>query len=248
MRVILVGAAGRMGLQTRKTLEENGETLAAAVDAVSFDAPCPRYRDIADVAEDADVILDFSHHSLTRRLVDFALSKKLPLVIATTGQNDDDRRYIESAARDIPVFCCGNMSFGVALFASLAGRVAAAFPYADVEIVETHHASKADCPSGTALMIANEVICSRGFGKIMSERKTCRKIGDVGISSLRLGERVGSHEVVFDTGLQTITLRHEAQSREVFARGAVNAAKFLCGKPAGLYGVKDILEMRMKTQ
>ena len=238
-----------MGLQTRKTLEENGETLAAAVDEAQINAECPCYRTIADVKEDADVIVDFSNAKGTDALLDFALKRKLPLLIATTGQSAADKRRIARAAKNIPVFFCGNLSFGVALFCSLTAKVAEAFPYADVEIVETHNASKADSPSGTALMLARRIIAARGgVGKIRMGKRHCRQLGDVGISSLRMGETAGVHEVLFDTGFQLITLRHEAKGRELFARGALNAARFLIGRPAGLYSVKDLSDARRSAE
>lgn len=240
MRVILVGAAGRMGACMRRALLDGGDILAAAVDIVPLKLSCPCYQDIFEAKEEADVILDFSHASQTKALVSFALGRKLPLVIATTGQCAQDVKLIEDAAKQIPVFFCSNMSFGVSLFASLVGKVAKAFPYADVEIIEAHHAAKADAPSGTALMLANTVIRARGEGNIVTGQRGRRRAGDVGISSLRFGERAGVHEVLFDTGLQMISLRHEAFGRELFAKGAVNAARFLMGKGAGLYGVDDL--------
>lgn len=243
MRVVVVGAAGRMGAQVIKALDEAGEQVAAAVDILPVKANFPWHKDIADVTEEADAIVDFSCASGTKSLVAYALDKNLPLVIATTGQSDEDRATISEAAKRVPIFFCGNLSFGVALFTALAAKVAAAFPYADVEIVETHHASKKDAPSGTALMIASEIVRARGMGRV-TQTKGCRMLGDIGVSSLRLGESAGEHEVIFDTGFQRITLKHEAQSRELFAKGAVNALRFLSDKPAGLYGAKDILSMR----
>ena len=243
MRVILVGAAGRMGSQMAKTLEENGATIAAAVDMLEVKGKYPFHRDIFEASEDADAILDFSNARGTQKLVEFAQRRGLPLVIATTGQTESEKQLIFEASNQIPIFFCSNMSFGVSLFASLVEKVARAFPYADVEIVETHHALKADAPSGTALMLANAVISARGFGRILNGARSCRQVGDIGISSLRLGERAGTHEVVFDTGFQLISLRHEAFGRELFARGALNALRFILDKPAGLYGMQDILSL-----
>lgn len=234
-----------MGSEARRAMEACGEQLVAAVDVLPVNAACPRYRDISEVKEGADVILDFSRADVTERVVRFALDRRVPAVIAATGQGDGARALIRRAAQDIPIFFCGNLSFGAALFSSLVGRVAAAFPYADAEIIETHHAAKADAPSGTALMLADSIISARGMGRVVVGARSCRKPGDVGISSLRLGERAGVHEVIFDTGLQQISLRHEAFGRELFARGAINAMRFLQGKPAGLYGINDILAMRL---
>lgn len=244
MRVILVGAAGRMGAQMVEAIKNGGEELVAAADRQPLRLPCACYDSVRAVREAADVVVDFSHASGTGELLDFCLERRLPLVIATTGQSDADKERIASAAQQIPIFFCSNMSFGVALFASLVSKVAEAFKYADVEIVETHHASKADCPSGTANMLANEIIRARGVGRVVVGKRSCRKIGDVGISSLRMGERAGVHEVHFDTGFQMISLRHEAFGRELFARGAINAMRFLVGRPAGLYDVKSMMELK----
>lgn len=246
MKVILVGAAGRMGRIMAQTLVEEGEEIAATVDVLPAACGCPHHRTLDDVSESADVILDFSHRSIAVKLVELALARRLPLVVATTGHTEDEVALIKDAARDIPVFLCGNMSFGVALFASLAGKVAAAFPYADVEIVETHHAMKSDVPSGTALMLAKEIDSARGGGSkvVVGRREGKRTPREISISSLRIGDRAGVHEVLFDTGYQLITLRHEAFDRKLFAVGALNAVRFLKGKPAGLYSVADLISAK----
>ena len=246
MKIILVGAAGRMGETVAKELALLGHEIAAAVDKLSPRLACPCYGDLSDVTEDADAVLDFSHHSSAYALAKFAARRSLPLVIATTGHDSDERQAIEDAAKRVPVFFCSNMSFGVSLFASLVGKVAAAFPYADVEIIETHRAMKADVPSGTALMLADTIDRARGGGSslVVGRREGSRKGREIAISSLRLGDRVGEHEVIFDTGFQLITLRHEAFSRTLYARGAINALNFILDKPAGLYGINDIMAFR----
>lgn len=215
----------------------------AAVDRVLPTANCACYTRLSDVKEKADVVVDFSHHSATVELVDFALKRGLALVIATTGQTVSEKQYIEKASESIPIFFCGNMSLGVALFVSTVARVAGTFPYADVEIVETHHKGKVDVPSGTALMLANAVLDARnGKGRIVIGRRDgAREKGDIGISSVRIGDVVGEHEVRINTGFQTITLKHEAHSRALFAIGAVRAIDFIRTKQHGLYSVKDFL-------
>lgn len=243
VKVVLAGASGRMGKIMAQELLEEGEQIAAAVDVVLPRLACPSYRSFDEVKEDCDVVVDFSHRSLTRAVLDFAIKRGIPAVIATTGHSADEREEIARAAKRIPIFFCGNMSFGVALFVSLASRVAAAFPYADVEIVETHHAMKEDVPSGTALMLAAAIDDARGGGsKIVVGRKSPRSPREIAISSLRIGERTGVHEVNFDTGYQLITLRHEAFSRKLFARGALNAIRFVKDKPPALYSVKDVFD------
>lgn len=242
MRVILCGANGRMGREIASEIARSSDMeTVAEVDI------CPRegqYARIEDFAGDADVIVDFSHRSATVPLADFAVLRNIPLVIATTGQTEDEREYVRRASLSVPVFFCGNMSLGVAVFISLVARVAGTFPYADVEIVEAHRAGKADIPSGTALMIADAVLQARnGEGRIVvARREGTRSKGDIGISSLRIGETVGVHEVRISTAYQTITLKHEAHSRALFVAGAMHATRFIADKPAGLYGVKDFMK------
>lgn len=243
MKVIVVGAAGRMGRQTLAELERAKEQAVAAVDAREiFSSACATYKHISEVKEEADVIVDFSAPSAVDELIEFALSRKLPLVIATTGHNSQQRAEIGKAAKSIPIFYCSNLSYGVAVFTKLVGLVASAFKYADVEIVETHHRGKTDVPSGTALTLAKAVVDARGEGDIVVGRHEARRSGEIGISSLRLGGVVGKHEVCFDTGYQTFTLIHEAQGRTLYARGAVNAMRFLLSvESPGLYGMDDLL-------
>lgn len=244
MRVILCGAFGRMGREMASEIARSEDAqVIAAVDKNLPTMNCGCYSEISDVNEPADVIVDFSHHTGTKGLVDFAVRKKLPLVIATTGQTGEEREYIAKAAEDIPIFFCGNMSLGVTLFVEMVARIARTFAYADVEIIETHHKGKADAPSGTAIMLANAVKEARsGAGRIVyGSRDGVRKSGDIGISSVRIGNVVGEHEVRINTGFQTFTLKHEAHSRKVFTIGAMHAMRFIVTKEKGLYSVRDFL-------
>ncbi len=246
MKIILTGASGRMGREmlTAVAATEGRVTVAAAVDisgvAVSG---IPTYASLSEVREEADVLVDFSHHSATSELLSFAKAKGMPLVIATTGQTEEERAAITEAAKTLPVFFSGNMSIGIALLISLAKQAAAIFPDADVEIVETHHNKKLDAPSGTALMLAEGVREVREGGEVTVGRhgNSPRKRGEIGIQSLRMGNVVGIHEVHVNTGSQTVTLRHEAHSRALFAEGALSAAEYLVSRPAGMYNVRDLL-------
>ncbi len=250
MNVILCGAGGRMGRELANEVARcNDMQIVAAADRNPIDANCACYTNcavytsISDVRESADVVVDFSHHTATKELADFAVDRGLPLVVATTGQTEEERMYIAKAAQSVPVFFCGNMSLGVTLFVDMSVRFAKTFPYADVEIIETHHKGKADSPSGTALMIANAVREARGGeGRIVvGNRDGVRQSGDIGISSVRLGSVVGEHEVRINTGFQTFTLKHEAHSRRLFTIGALHAMRFIVTKEKGLYNVKDFL-------
>ncbi|MBP5255236.1 MAG: 4-hydroxy-tetrahydrodipicolinate reductase, partial [Lachnospiraceae bacterium] len=156
---------------------------------------------------------------------------------------EEEHGAVEDAAKKIPVFYSANMSLGIALLKKLAKEAAAMFPGADIEIVEMHHRNKLDAPSGTALAIADAVktvrtdasyVCGRsGFGK--------RTDSEIGIHAVRMGSEVGTHEVFFSTGNETVVLRHEAKDRGLFADGALSAAVWLAGQGPGLYGMEDLL-------
>jgi 4-hydroxy-tetrahydrodipicolinate reductase len=195
----------------------------------------------------ADVIVDFSHHAATKTLTDYAVSKKIPLLVATTGQTDAELDMIRAAAKTVPVFFAANYSLGIAALIRAAKAIAALYPDADIEIIEKHHNRKLDAPSGTALSIARALSSVRegetaftfGRGGQMKRQKN-----EIGIHAVRLGNIVGEHEVLIGTDNETITLKHEAHSRALFAEGALAAASFLIGKPAGLYGMNDLVANR----
>lgn len=191
----------------------------------------------------ADVVIDFSHHTAVADVLNYAKSIGAAAVIGTTGHTAEEKELIYAAAKEIPVFYSGNMSLGIAVLCRLAREAAKVFPDADIEIVEIHHNRKVDAPSGTALMLYNaikevrpeaEAHCGRaGEGK--------REKKEIGISSLRMGSVVGIHEVHIHTGTQVLTLRHEAVTRAMLADGAVDAARFMVGKPVGLYNMENML-------
>lgn len=244
MNIIVNGAAGRMGREVVLCAQNGyrGACLSAVVDVTRPAADCPAYTSLDAVREECDILVDFSHHSATKSVLDFALLRGVPVVIATTGQTEEEQQMIQEAARHVPVFFAGNMSIGIALLVSLVKTAVSTFPDADVEIIETHHNQKLDVPSGTALMIA------RGIQEVKENATLCigrhengkRPAGEVGIHSVRMGKVVGIHEVHINTGSQTITLKHEAHSRSLFAEGALHAASFLQDKPAGLYSLEHL--------
>ena len=167
----------------------------------------------------------------------------MPVVVATTGQTPDEKAVIAEAAKKIPVFFSANMSIGVALLANLAKKAASVFPEANIEIVEKHHNQKLDVPSGTALLLAHRILEALTVtvllvGRHENGKRTAKEIG---IHSLRLGNEVGTHEIIIATGAETITLKHEAENRSLFANGALAAAAFLEGKTPGLYSMQDII-------
>ncbi len=246
MEIIIHGAAGRMGqmVENRASAGFAGAHVAALVSRSLAAGGAPSCYDSLDAYDgDADVVVDFSHHEATGTLLDYCVHRSLPVVIATTGQTEEELAMIEAAAERIPVFRSANMSVGVAVLADLARRAAAAFPTADIEIVEIHHNQKLDVPSGTALLLANAVREVREEATLLIGRHENgkRSAREIGIHSLRLGSEVGTHEILISTGSETISLKHQAENRALFADGALTAAAFLCGKDAGLYSMKDII-------
>lgn len=242
INVLINGACGRMGKEVEKIVEAS-ETMsvAAKVDKMAAESGC--YTDINDFSGKADIIIDFSNHLGTKDLLDYAVKNNIPTVVATTGHTPEELSLIEEAGKKIAVFHSANMSLGVALLCELAVKAAATMPDADIEIVETHHNRKLDAPSGTALMIANAIKAVREKAQFVFGREgnAKREKNEVGIHAVRRGNIVGIHEVLVSTDSQTITLKHEAHSRALFAEGAVSAAEFILNKPAGLYNMNSIV-------
>ncbi len=245
MQIIVHGATGRMGQNLLKLISQNpAHTLAAAVSPeLQTNPEHLEYNQLSEFSGPADLIIDFSHHTAVGALLDYAQNRCLPVVIGTTGHTPEEKARIAQAAREIPVFQSGNMSVGIALLIQLAKQTAKAFPGANVEIVEIHHNQKLDVPSGTALMLADGIKSVRpeatyNIGRSENGKRTQEEIG---IHSLRMGNVVGIHEVLVTTGTQTITLKHEAHDRMLFAEGAMAAADYLAGQPAGLYNMETML-------
>ncbi len=242
MRAIVCGACGRMGRVLRQMINEALDwTLAAGVDPYG---QAPEVLPSLELCPEADVIIDFSHHSGTNALLAYAVEHALPVVIATTGHTPEELAAIAEAAKKIPIFRSGNMSVGVALLCNLAKKAAGVFPEADIEIVETHHNHKLDAPSGTALMLAEAIGTVRDNPPLQLGRSgNCpRQKGEIGIHAVRRGEIVGIHEVLISTPTQTVTLRHEAHTRALFAEGAMAAAEYLCAQGPGLYNMQSMID------
>lgn len=244
MRVLVHGAAGHMGREVVRLAQEGyaGAALAAAVDSAA--PPAPGRISSLDAAGPADVIVDFSHHTAVPQVLAYAAEKRLPAVIATTGCAEEEKLAIVKAAARVPVFFSANMSVGVALLCQLAKQTAALFPDADIEIVETHHNRKLDAPSGTALMLADAIRAVRPDAVEHCGRSgnAKREKNEIGISSIRRGNIPGIHEVIVSTNTQAISLKHEVYDRALFAEGALTAAAWLAGQPAGLYDMYSMLE------
>ena len=238
MKAVLCGANGAMGKLIGGIL---GQDVVGKVSVDGENGVCKTFDQLGPV--EADVVIDFSHHTAVADVLAYAKKIGAAAVIGTTGHTEEEKAMIYQAAKEIPVFFSGNMSLGIAVLCRLAKEAASYFPDADIEIVEVHHNRKVDAPSGTALMLFNAVKearpqavanCGRsGEGKRTKE--------EVGISSLRMGNVVGIHEVHIHTGTQCLTLKHEAVTRAMLADGAVDAARFMVGKAKGLYNMENIL-------
>ena len=241
MRVVVNGAAGRMGAEVIRLVNEGNRdsTLSGATDRGGSGYPT-----LSEFSGGCDVVIDFSNHLATEEMCDFIVRHSVPAVIATTGQTEGELAMIDEAARHVPIFRAGNMSVGVALLIELAKKTAAVMPDADIEIIERHHNRKEDAPSGTALMIADAIRDVRGgaeykLGRAGHERRTP---GEIGINAVRAGGIVGVHEVLVCTDTQSITLKHEAYSRSLFAEGALEAARYLLTVTSpGIYNMYDML-------
>lgn len=248
MNILLNGISGFMGREVKKLCESEykGACLSIGVDLMAEGNEAPAvYRSFTSVEDTGaiDCIIDFSHHTATPALLEFASERGLPVVLATTGHTDEEIAMIHSASKSIPIFYSGNMSLGIALLIELAKTSATAFPDANIEIIEKHHIRKVDAPSGTALMLAEAIREVRPELYANAGRSGSGKRSDeeIGIHSIRMGNIVGEHEVIIGTPSQTITLRHEAHNRALFAEGAITAAVYLIGQLPGMYDMKSML-------
>lgn len=247
IKAVICGACGKMGRFVADCAEgDENIKIIAGIDKVNSGTDFPIFGSFNDIPAGADVIIDFSNPALLYDLLEFAVNNKVPAVIATTGYSDAQIKQIHKAAQSVPIFFTFNMSVGVNLICSLAKKAAAVLGDSfDVEIIEKHHNQKIDAPSGTAIMLANAV--NEVFGDTMNyeydrHSKRCKRPkNEIGIHSVRGGTIVGEHDVIFAGRDEVITISHSAASKEVFAAGAVKAAKFIVGKSAGIYDMNSIM-------
>lgn len=246
MKLIICGAFGRMGKAVAALAKAHDDvSVVCGVDIVSGTADFPVAERLEDFKGEADVIIDFSHHSSTASVCAYAAERGIPAVIATTGQTEEEKALIAKAAEKTAIFMSANMSLGVALLCKLCKEAAAFLEGADIEITEKHHNKKLDAPSGTALMIADGIKQVKDDSYYVFDRSSERRQRDkkeIGIQSVRAGNIVGEHEVLFALGNEHITISHSAFSRELFADGAFKAARFLVGKEKGVYSMQDLVE------
>ncbi|MDR2183795.1 MAG: 4-hydroxy-tetrahydrodipicolinate reductase [Clostridiales bacterium] len=250
MLKIIVHGLGRLGLSVCRMAAEDMKNDCKIVAGIDIAPPggtaFPIYADLASCADIADVVVDCSVAPAVSGLVSQAVAKKMPLVICTTALDDGTIRKIHAAAEKIPVFVSANMSLGIHLMSRLSQMAAKALADAgfDIEIIEKHHSGKLDAPSGTANMLAKGIIDQLGHRQPVydrSGRRQRRDAAEIGMHAIRGGSIVGEHTVLFAGEGETLEITHNASSREIYARGILRAAKLVAAKPAGLYGMDDLL-------
>lgn len=248
-KIIMNGCNGRMGqVITRLVAEDSECEIVAGFDINdSIENTYPVYKNPAEYTGDADVVIDFSHPSCLTGLLDYCKSKRLPVILATTGFSPEQKKEFEEASKEIPVFFSANMSLGINLLIALAKKATQLLEGSfDIEIIEKHHNKKIDAPSGTALAIADAIDETLSYdAEYVYDRHSVRrkrKSTEIGLHSVRGGTIVGEHSVIFAGNDEVIELKHSAASKEVFAVGAIKAAKFMVSKDAGMYDMNDLIK------
>ncbi len=249
VRVIMNGCNGKMGQVITGIIAEDAQAeIVAGIDVYDgIKNPYPVFSNIADCNVDADVIIDFSNAKAIDGLLDYVEAKKMPVVLCTTGLSEEQLQRVEKVSKEVAVLKSANMSLGINTIMKLLQQAVQVFAPAgyDVEIVEKHHNQKLDAPSGTAIALADSMneVMDHQYEYIYdrSQRRQKRDAKELGISAVRGGTIVGEHEVIFAGTDEVIEIKHTAYSKAVFAKGAVEAAKFLAGKSAGLYDMSHVI-------
>ena len=249
IRIIMHGCNGKMGQVISEMIADDPEfTMAAGIDPRDDGHNAyPVFSDISLCDVEADCLIDFSTASVVDKMLDYCVEKKLPCVLCTTGLSREQLAKVETASKSVAILKSANMSLGINLLQSLLKKAAEVLGPAgfDTEVVEKHHRLKLDAPSGTALALADSVNEALGgdyeYVFDRSDRRMKRPEKEIGISAVRGGTIVGEHDVIFAGTDEVITFSHTAYSKAVFGRGAVQAAKFLVGKPAGLYDMGNVI-------
>ncbi len=246
-KIIISGCSGKMGLCIAgSALNRDDCKIVAGVDLIAPQNANFAYSlSFSELNVEADVIIDFSNPAVLDSMLEYALKNNTPLVICTTGYNDEQVKKIHNASKSIPVFYSRNMSLGINLIIELAKKATSVLGGDfDIEIIEQHHNQKLDAPSGTALMIADAISSVKNDSEYIYDRHAYRKKRDkkeIGIHSIRGGNIVGEHEVIFAGTDELVTISHSARSKTVFAVGSLNAAVFLKDKKPGMYDMSDLL-------
>lgn len=253
IRLIMHGCNGKMGQVISNIVAQDPEAeLVAGIDKQDGGHnPYPVFSDIGECDVEADVLIDFSAASAVDKLLDYCVAHRLPCVLCTTGLSPQQLVRVEEASREVAILKSANMSLGINLLLKLLKEAAGVLAPAgyDIEIVEKHHNLKVDAPSGTALALADSINeeCGNVYEYVYdrSQRRERRDKKEIGISAVRGGTIVGDHDVIFAGEDEVITFSHSAYSKAVFAKGAVQAGKFLAGKPAGMYNMSHVIDAQI---
>lgn len=247
IEVMINGCNGKMGSIIADLVDKNDNLLLkCGVDKIDTGLlTFPVYTDLRHIPEKPEVIIDFSIPIATMNILEYAKENQIPVVIATTGFSKDEEEKIKEYSKYIPIFKSANMSYSINMFQHLLKEIAPKLKEADIEVVETHHNRKIDAPSGTAQMLANTINESLGgdykFEYNRHDKHEKRDKKEIGMSSIRGGNIVGEHSVIFFGESESFEIKHTAYSRQVFAEGAIRAAEFIVNQSAGLYNMDDLI-------
>lgn len=248
IKVLLCGALGAMGKVVTSLINESDSfSISCGFEPLVSEQtePFPIYKSLENIKEDVDIVIDFSHFSLTDEITKWCMKNKKPLVSAVTGISEESENLIKEASKEIAVFRSANFSYGVNVMKkiiALATRLL--YEDFDIEVIEAHHNKKADAPSGTAKMLLDTIQknTQTDYDLVYGRNGQCKRCSnEIGVHAIRGGAIAGEHEVMYISDDEIITVHHSAMSKRVFASGAVRAAKFIVGKPSGLYDMEDLV-------
>lgn len=246
MNILISGVTGAMGQVLIDLISDSKHQIVAGFANKSpEDFSFPVYSSLTDVEEEVDLVIDFSQPASLKALLDYGKSNTIPLVIATTGYTDEEEQAIREVSSEIPVLFAKNMSLGINMTEKIVEQLAHALPQFDIEIIEKHHRYKKDSPSGTAKMLVEAAKAGRSDESPVVEGRSGhydeRLKNEIGVMAVRGGTIVGEHTVLFAGEDEVIEIKHSAQSKKVFANGALTAAEFLMEQAPGLYDMNDVL-------
>lgn len=250
VKAIMYGCNGKMGQVISGLVKADSQVeIVAGVDTYQgIQNEYPVFSGLRECDVEADVVIDFSNATAVDELLEVCAEKQLPVVLCTTGLSEKQLQKVEETSKKVAVLRSANMSLGINLLMKLLKEATAVLAPAgfDIELVEKHHNQKLDAPSGTAIALADSVNEALGNAYVYnydrSQERKKREKNEIGIVAVRGGTIVGEHDVIFAGADEVITFQHTAYSKAVFGKGAIEAAKYLAGKPAGMYGMSDVIQ------
>ena len=247
IKVLLNGINGKMGQVVLEEVKKIDHLkVVAGISREESNKEIPIYKNPEDVKEELDVIIDFSNPISTMNILEYAKEKELPIVIATTGFTKEEEEKIKEASKIIPIFQSSNMSLEINMMCEIVAELSKKLPNSDIEIIETHHRNKIDAPSGTALMLANSINEVQNnqldYTYDRHSKKEKRTSSEIGIHSIRGGTEVGKHTILFLGDNESFEITHTVSSRNIFAKGAIQAAEFLIKQKPGFYNMKNLIK------